>query len=78
MEPINAYKIVNYMSENNIAISSGSACSSSSDKPSSTLASIGCNKSKLFSNIRLSFNDENTYEELDKFYCLILDCIDIF
>ena len=76
--PIKAFKIVRYMSENNIAISSGSACSSSSKKPSSTLASIGCNESKLFSNIRLSFNEENTYEELDKFYCLIIDCINIF
>ena len=76
--PIKAYKIINYMSEHNIAISSGSACSSSSNKPSSTLANIGVNKSKLFSNIRLSFNDENTYEELDKFYSLILNCINIF
>ena len=76
--PIKAYKIVNYMSDHNIAISSGSACSSSSNKPSSTLANIGFNKSKLFSNIRLSFNDENTYEELDKFYSLILNCINIF
>ena len=76
--PIKAYKIINYMSDHNIAISSGSACSSSSNKPSSTLANIGFNKSKLFSNIRLSFNDENTYEELDKFYRLILNCINIF
>ena len=36
-QPIRAYKIVNFMSENKIAISSGSACSSSSGKPSSTL-----------------------------------------
>ena len=76
--PIKAYKIINYMSEHNIAISSGSACSSSSNKPSSTLENIGFNKSKLFSNIRLSFNEENTFEELDKFYFLILDCINIF
>ncbi len=76
--PIKAFKIINYMSDHNIAISSGSACSSSSNKPSSTLASIGFNKSKLFSNIRLSFNEDNTCEELDKFYYLILDCINIF
>ena len=78
LKPIKAFKVINYMSDNNIAISSGSACSASSNKPSSTLESIGFNKSKLFSNIRLSFNENNTYEELDKFYCLILDCIDIF
>ena len=39
-EPIRAYKIVNFMSENRIAISSGSACSSSSGKPSSTLKNL--------------------------------------
>ena len=76
--PIKAFKVINYMSDNNIAISSGSACSSSSNKPSSTLANIGFDESRLFSNIRLSFNEENTYEELDKFYNLILDCINIF
>ena len=35
-EPIRAYKIVNFMSENKIAISSGSACSSSSGTVSYT------------------------------------------
>ena len=76
--PIKAYKIVNYMSENNIAISSGSACSSSANKPSIVLNKIGLNESKLFSNIRLSFNEKNTKDELDKFYELILKCINIF
>ena len=76
--PIKAFKVINYMSDHNISISSGSACSSSSNKPSTTLESIGFDKLKLFSNIRLSFNEDNTYEELDKFYCLILDCINIF
>ena len=78
LTPIKAFKIINYMSDHNIAISSGSACSSSSNKPSSTLANIGLDKSKLFSNVRLSFNEDNTFEELDKFYYLILDCINIF
>ena len=76
--PIKAYKVINYMSNHNISISSGSACSSASIKPSKTLESIGFDKLKLFSNIRLSFSEDNTYEELDKFYCLILDCINIF
>ena len=76
--PIEAYKIVNYMSDNDISISSGSACSSSNKKHSSVLENIGLNKHKLLSNIRLSFNNENTTQELDKFYCLILKCIEIF
>ena len=76
--PIEAYKIVNFMSDNNIAISSGSACSNSIDKPSKVLENIGIEKTKLFSNIRLSFNTYNKLNELDKFYELIIKCIDIF
>ena len=77
-EPIKAFNVVNYMSDNNIAISSGSACSNSTTKPSKTLRNIGLEKNKLFSNIRVSFSENNMYKELDKFYNLILDCIDIF
>ena len=76
--PIEAYKIINFMSENNIFISSGSACSSSTDKPSKTLLKLGFDKNKLYSNIRLSFNDENTIKELEIFYDLITRCINIF
>ncbi len=50
-DPIRAYKIVNFMSENRIAISSGSACSSSSGKPSSTLKNIGLKDDELYSNM---------------------------
>ncbi len=76
--PIKAYKVVNYMSENNIAISSGSSCSSSSKKPSIVLMKTGKSENKLFSNIRLSFGDKNSFEEIDKFYNLLIKCIDIF
>ena len=76
--PIEAYKIVNYMSDNNIAISSGSACSSNSKKPSKVLKNCKFKKSKLFSNIRVSFGKYNTLKEVDKFYDLILECIEIF
>ena len=76
--PIEAYKIVNYMSSNNVAISSGSACSSSSNEPSRILKNIGLSNNKLFSNIRLSFGDENNTKEIDRFYSLILECINNF
>ena len=76
--PIEAYKIVNFMSENNIAISSGSACSSHSKKPSNTLKNMGYDQNKQSCNIRISFSDKNTLEELDIFYKLILKCIEIF
>ena len=77
-EPIKAFKIINFMSENGIAISSGSACSSSSKKPSIALYNIGIEEQKLYSNIRISFSNDNTFEELDIFYNLLLECIDIF
>ncbi len=76
--PIKAYKIVNFMSDNNIAISSGSSCSNSSKKPSHVLRKLGLEDNKLFSNIRLSFGEQNTISELDKFYKLLLECIGKF
>ena len=76
--PIKAYKIINFMSDNNIAISSGSACSSSSKEPSNILKKLNIENDKLFSNIRLSFSNENNFKQLDKFYDLLLKCIDIF
>ena len=78
LKPIEAFKIVNFMSDNNIAISSGSACSSSSKKPSVALAKLGLKDNYLFSNIRVSFNNQNTFRELDAFYELLLECIKIF
>ena len=77
-EPIRAYKIVNFMSENKIAISSGSACSSSSGKPSSTLKNIGLKDDELYSNIRVTLGSINYKSEIDKFLELIQICIDEF
>jgi len=77
-KPIRAYKIVNFMSENNIAISSGSACSSSSGNPSSTLKNIGFKDDELYSNIRVTLGSLNNKSEIDKFLELIQICIDKF
>ena len=76
--PIHSYKIVNFMSENNIAISSGSACSSETNKDNLILNKLNYDKNKLFSNVRVSFSYENNIKEVDKFYALLLKCIDIF
>ena len=77
-EPIKAYKIINFMSENNIAISSGSACSSSSGRPSSALKNLGFKDKELYSNIRVSLGSINNKSEINKFLKLINDCINIF
>ena len=78
LKPIKAYKVINFMSDNNIAISSGSACSSASGKPSTILKNIGFKDEELYSNIRVSLSSINNKSEIDKFLKLIKDCIDIF
>ncbi len=78
LKAIKAYKIINFMSDNNISISSGSACSSASGKPSSILKNIGFKDDELYSNIRVSLGSINNKSEIDKFLKLIQDCIDIF
>ena len=76
--PIKAYKIINFMSNNNISISSGSSCSSLNTNPSKVLTKLGLGKNKLFSNIRLSFSEQNSLDEIDKFHNLLLECIEKF
>ena len=66
------------MSDNNIAISSGSACSSSSGKPSTILKNIGFKDEELYSNIRVSLGSTNNKSEIDKFLKLIQECIELF
>jgi cysteine desulfurase len=50
-----------------IAVSSGSACSSSSMKPTHTLKAMGLSNEEAFGSLRVTIGVENTYEELDYF-----------
>ena len=50
-----------------IAVSSGSACSSSSMKPSHTLAAMGLSNEEAFGSLRVTLGFENTMEEIDYF-----------
>jgi len=75
LEPIKAYKVINYMSDNNVEISSGSACSSSSGKPSLTLENMGYNSDQLYSNIRVSLGSMNKKSDMDRLFKLIQNCI---
>ena len=76
--PIKAYKIINFMSDNNISISSGSSCSSQNKNPSKVLTKLRLENNKLFSNIRVSFSEQNSIDQIDKFYNLLLECIEKF
>ena len=60
---------------NDIEVSTGSACSSGSLQPSSTLTSIGMNKEDINSCIRMTFNDE-TNEELDYVCYKLKECVE--
>ena len=76
--PIKAYKVINYMSDNDVAISSGSACSSSLGKPSQILDNMGYDSNQLYSNIRVSLGSMNKKSDIDKLLKLIKNCIKIF
>ena len=76
--PIKAYKVINYMSDNNVALSSGSACSSSSGKPSEVLKNMGYDNNQLYSNIRVSFGSMNNKSDIDRLLKLIQNCIKKF
>ena len=76
--PIKAYKVINYMSDNDVAISSGSACSSASGKPSQILKNIGYDINQLNSNIRVSLGSMNKRSDIDKLLKLIQNCIKKF
>lgn len=50
-----------------IAVSSGSACSSSSLKPSHTLVAMGLSNEEAYGSLRITLGFENTKEEIDYF-----------
>tara|TARA_B100000965_G_scaffold69017_1_gene54398 strand:+ start:756 stop:1928 length:1173 start_codon:yes stop_codon:yes gene_type:complete len=78
LKPIKAYKVINYMSDNNVAISSGSACSSSTGKPSLILKNMGYDSDQLYSNIRVSLGSMNKKSDMDRLFKLIQNCIKKF
>ncbi len=58
-----------------IAASSGSACSSSSLKPSHTLVSMGLSNQDAYGSLRVTLGFENTKEEVDYFLEVIVKII---
>ena len=61
---------------NGIEVSTGSACSSGSLQPSSTLVAIGMNKEDIHSCIRMSFGGNKTKEELDYVCEKLSECVE--
>lgn len=62
-----AASIVEWMSLNNICISSGSACNTGSTNPSHVLTAMGLTSKEAFSSVRVSLSQYNTKEEIDYF-----------
>lgn len=60
--------LLHTLEEKGIYISAGSACSSHKRKPSSTLTAMGMGAAQIENTVRISFSEENTFEEVD--YCL--------
>ena len=58
-----------------IAISSGSACSSVEMKPSHVLMALGLNSEEASSSIRISFGKTNTLEEIKYAATLLVEQI---
>ena len=57
--------LLNYLSENSVCVSSGSACAKG--KLSHTLKALNIGRELADSAIRISFSDENTREDIDTF-----------
>ncbi len=64
-ENVNAESIVTHLDLNNVAASTGSACSSKKIVPSHVLTAIGLNPKQVFSCLRLTLGRKNNKEEVD-------------
>ena len=60
--------LLHTLEDRNIFVSAGSACSSHKRKPSATLSAMGMSNVQIENTVRISFSEENTFEEVD--YCL--------
>ena len=60
--------VLHFLESKNIFVSQGSACSSHSKQKAKTLISLGCDKKVADGSIRVSFDFNNTTDEIDEFF----------
>ena len=68
--------LLTHLDQKGIAVSSGSACSSSSSEASHVLKNIGLSKEEAFSTLRFSLGTENTGEEIKFVISTVQEAID--
>ena len=73
-EGIQASELIFRLDEKGICVSSGSACSSGSVTPSHVLTAINVPDSFLYSAIRTTFSDNNTFEQIDYLVRCLKNC----
>ena len=67
LDNVRAEEMLSLLDSVDICVSSGSACSSDSNKPSHVLKAIGLTDEQANSTIRVSINETNTLDELKEF-----------
>ncbi len=74
---IDAEQLVKYLSQEEIYISAGSACSYNTLKPSHVLAALGKKEKDIFSSVRFSFGKETTEEDVLKTVKVLVDVVKV-
>ena len=64
---VDAQMLIALFDLNEICVSSGSACHSGEKEPSRILQAIGLSDKEAKESIRITFSEDTTYEEIDKF-----------
>lgn len=63
--------VLHFLESKDIFVSQGSACSSHSKQKAKTLVSLGCDKKTADGSIRVSFDYDNTTEQIDEFFNVV-------
>lgn len=72
---IKSETLLNFMSQNGVCISAGSACSARAKKTSTALTAFGMPESEADTSVRISLSYLNTKEEIDTFAALLSQAV---